>query len=49
MIIPFLSKYRQQWQFEKQYWLTRAEKKRAFWLLSGLAACVTILIYLWIH
>jgi hypothetical protein len=45
---PFLSRYMQQWHHEKQYWLTRAEKRRAFMLTCGIMVCVTITVMLWL-
>jgi hypothetical protein len=47
-MIHFISRYFYEVQRNKVEMLTRAEKKRAFWLLSGLAVCVTILVFLWL-
>ena len=33
----------------KARWLTEAERRRAIYYLSGLAAAVTTLIYIWTH
>lgn len=47
-MIHFVSRYRQQWHYERDYWLTRAEKKRAVKLIAALIACVTITVLLWL-
>jgi hypothetical protein len=47
-MIHFLSHYRQRWQYERVYWLTRAEKRRAVLLTCGIMACVTITVLLWL-
>jgi hypothetical protein len=41
-MIPFISRYRQQWHYERDYWLTKMEKRRAFLLTRVIMACVTI-------
>ena len=47
-MIPFISRHLQQLHYERHYWLTRAEKRRALLLTSGLAASITILVLLWL-
>jgi hypothetical protein len=48
-MIPFLSRYLQQLHFERVYWLTRAERRRAFWLLTGVALCIAALALIWLR
>lgn len=48
-MIPFLSKYRQQYQYEKIYWLTKAEKRRFIRHICALALCIGIILYLWLR
>jgi hypothetical protein len=47
MIIPFLSKYRQQYYYERDFWMAKAEKRRAMLLTCAIVACVTITVLLW--
>jgi hypothetical protein len=46
-MIHFLSRYRQQFHYEKPYWLTKAEKKRAVMFVCGILACVIALVLIW--
>jgi hypothetical protein len=48
MMIPFISRYRQQWHYERDYWLTRAEKRRAMWFVCAITAVITTGVLLWL-
>jgi hypothetical protein len=47
-MIHMLSRYLYECERNKQYWLTRAEKRRAMLLLCGITLCVTITVLLWL-
>jgi hypothetical protein len=47
-MIPFLSKYRQQFYYERDFWTAKAEKRKAMLLTCAIAACVTVSVLLWL-
>ncbi len=46
-MIHFISRYFYDVHRNKVQMLTRAERRQAFLLMSGLAVCIAILIYIW--
>ncbi len=46
-MIPFISRYMQQFHANRIYWLTRAEKRRAICLACALVVLLTISALLW--
>jgi hypothetical protein len=48
-MIPTISHLLYRVHHERQYWLTRAEKRRAALLLSLIAACIIISVILWLQ
>jgi hypothetical protein len=47
-MIRLLSHHLQQLHYQRQYWLTRAERRRAIIFMSLLTVLVTISILLWL-
>jgi hypothetical protein len=48
-MIPFLSKYRQQFYYERAYWMSRAEKRKAWLMALGILVCIVITLFLWMR
>lgn len=48
-MIPTISNYWYRVQRNKVEMMTRAEKRKAFWLLSGLTLCIIALVLLWMR
>lgn len=47
-MIPTIGDYLYQLHHHKQYWLTRAERRRAILLLCGITACLGLTLFLWL-
>lgn len=46
-MIPLLSRYIQQLDYERQYWLAKAEKRQALRRACLILLCIAIIIFLW--
>jgi hypothetical protein len=47
-MIPTISHLLYRVHHEREYWLTRAEKRRALLLTCGIMACLTITVLIWL-
>jgi hypothetical protein len=47
-MIPTITHLLYRVHHERQYWLTRAEKRRAALLLGGIVLCIGLSVLLWI-
>lgn len=47
-MIHFISRHLQTLHYERDHWLTLAEKKRAVKLIAALVACLTVTVLIWL-
>jgi hypothetical protein len=47
-MIPFISKYFYELHNNKIYWLTKAERRKAWLMACGILICITIALILWL-
>lgn len=47
-MIHFISRYFYEYERNKIYWLTKAEKRRFIRHICALVLCIAIILYLWL-